>query len=395
MSTPNPFVRPTLIGLVSLALAMGIGRFAFTPMLPLMQADGLLGVSSGGLLASGHFLGYLMGAMSAAWVPLAPRYTLQLSLVLIGLGTLGMGLTPNYEIWLVLRWACGVCSAWVLVLVSNYYIKALVDQDRAIDQGWVFSGVGAGIVVAGLACLGFMAYSVVSAPGWVILGLSSIAVAVLLCLLMGDELPTQRRPRRLSSSERSPVDWSIVLPYGIAGMGYSIPATFLPVMAREIIESPLVFGWSWPVFGLAAFASTVFAARIQARFSNRQVWAAGHVLMAAGLLLPVAFPHIIPIVVAGLCVGGSFVVVTMVGIREAHRIAPPADVVRHIAVMTTAFAAGQIIGPLLASAWFALSQSFSGALVITSFILLMGTFTLLRSSSQSVRAIDYRVAEKG
>ena len=387
MSTPEQRLRLTLIGLVSLALAMGIGRFAFTPMLPLMQDHGLLGVSSGGLLASGHFLGYLMGAMSVAWVPLAPRYTLQLSLILIGLGTLGMGLTQSYGVWLVLRWACGVCSAWVLVLVSNYYIKALVDRNRAIDQGWVFSGVGVGIVVAGLACLGFMTYSVLSAPGWVILGLSSIAIAVVVCRSMGDELPTQRQPRRMSSSQRSPVDWSIVLPYAIAGMGYTIPATFLPVMARAIVESPLVFGWSWPVFGLAACASTVLAARRKTRLSNRQVWATGHGLMAAGLLLPLALPHIITLVVAGLCVGASFMVVTMVGMKEIHRIAPPPDVTRHIAVMTTAFAVGQIIGPLLASAWFAVSQSFSGALVITSCVLLMSALTLLRASSQSQHAI--------
>ncbi|MCK5364104.1 MAG: YbfB/YjiJ family MFS transporter, partial [Gammaproteobacteria bacterium] len=93
MSPHGPVLRITLIGLVALALAMGIGRFAFTPMLPLMQDDGLLGVSSGGLLASGHFLGYLMGAMSAARVRLAPRSMLQLSLLLIGISTLGMGLT--------------------------------------------------------------------------------------------------------------------------------------------------------------------------------------------------------------------------------------------------------------------------------------------------------------
>ena len=79
------------------------------------------------------------------------------------------------------------------------------------------------------------------------------------------------------------------------------------------------------------------------------------------------------------------------GINEALeelRGSLPSDVVRHIAVMTTAFAAGQIIGPLLASAWFAVSQSFSGALVVTSSILLMSALALLRTSSQSQHAIQ-------
>ena len=386
MSPHGPVLRITLIGLVALALAMGIGRFAFTPMLPLMQDDGLLGVSSGGLLASCHFLGYLIGAMSAARVRLAPRYMLQLSLLLIGIGTLGMGLTNSYAAWLVLRWVSGVCSAWVLVLVSNYYVKALADCDRASYQGWVFSGVGAGIAVVGLACLGFMVYGMESAPGWLALGLLSIAVGIALCLLMGDELPAERRAPRSPASQRTPLAWRLVLAYGIAGIGYTIPATYLPVMARESVASPIVYGWSWPIFGMAAFASTLLVSRLQARYSNRQIWAAGHVVMAAGLLLPVALPQIAAIVAAGLCVGGSFMVVTMVGMREAHRLAPPPDVIRHIAVMTTAFATGQVLGPMMASAWFAATGSLSGALVLTSALLLVSVFALAQPTSQPLRS---------
>ena len=385
MSTHSPVLRITLIGLGALALAMGIGRFAFTPMLPLMQDDGLLGVSSGGLLASCHFLGYLIGAMSAARVRLAPRYMLQLSLLLIGIGTLGMGLTNSYAAWLVLRWVSGVCSAWVLVLVSNYYLKALADCHRASYQGWVFSGVGAGVAVVGLGCLGFMMYGMESAPGWLALGLLSIAVGIALCLLMGDELPAERRPPRPPASQRTPLVWGLVLAYGIAGIGYTIPATYLPVMARESVASPIVYGWSWPIFGMAAFASTLLVSRLQARYSNRQIWAAGHVVMAAGLLLPVALPHIAAIAAAGLCVGGSFMVVTMVGMREAHRLAPPPDVIRHIAVMTTAFATGQVLGPMLASAWFAATGSLSGALVLTSALLLVSVFALVQPTSQPRR----------
>ncbi len=386
MSPQSSIFRITLVGLVSLALAMGIGRFAFTPMLPLMQDDGLLGVSSGGLLASCHFLGYLIGAMSAARVRLAPRYLLQLSLLLIGVGTLGMGLTNSYAAWLVLRWVSGVCSAWVLVLISNYYLKALADRDRASDQGWVFSGVGAGIAVVGLGCLGFMVYGLESAPGWLALGLLSIAVGSVLCLVMGDELPTERRPPRSPASQRTPLVWGLLLAYGIAGIGYTIPATYLPVMARESFASPIVFGWSWPIFGLAAFVSTLLVSRLQARYSNRQIWATGHVVMAVGLLLPVALPHIIAIAAAGLCVGGSFMVVTMVGMREAHRIAPPPDVIRHIAVMTTAFATGQVLGPMMASAWFAATGSLSGALVLTSALLLVSVFALAQPTSQPLRS---------
>ena len=382
MITLAPASRIALVGLVALALAMGVGRFAFTPMLPLMQDDGLLGVSSGGLLASCHFLGYLIGAMTSARVRLSPRALFRLALVVIGFATLAMAFTSSYAVWLAVRFAAGACSAWILVLVSNYFVKSLADHDRAAAQGWVFSGVGAGTAAIGLACLGFMLLDLSSARSWLLLGAVSIGVALALCRSTGDELPAERRPSRTPASDRTPLLWGLILAYGAAGIGYTIPATYLPVMAREIVASPMIFGWSWPIFGLAAFGSTLLVAGLQSSFSNRQVWTTGHVIMASGLLLPVAFPHIVAIAIAGLCVGGSFMVVTMVGMREAHRIAPQPDVMRHIAAMTTAFASGQVLGPLLASAWFAVSGSLSGALVLTSALLLVSMLGLLQPSSQ-------------
>ena len=162
--------RITLVGLVSLALAMGIGRFAFTPMLPMMREDGLVSITGGGFLASVHFFGYWLGAVSAAKIPCPPRTMLRLSLLAIGAGTLGMGMTDDFTVWLLLRWLSGVCGAWVLVLIFNYTIKQLADNGGGDYQGWVFSGVGAGITIAGLGCLTFMVNQTGSSQGWLILG---------------------------------------------------------------------------------------------------------------------------------------------------------------------------------------------------------------------------------
>ncbi len=70
-------------------------------------------------------------------------------------------------------------------------------------------------------------------------------------------------------------------------------------------------------------------------------------------------------------------IVTMAGIREAHRIAPPEDVMRHIAAMTAAFATGQMIGPLFASTLHDLTGSFSASLLATSAALAATALTLI------------------
>ncbi|MEQ9198515.1 MAG: YbfB/YjiJ family MFS transporter, partial [Rhodospirillales bacterium] len=145
-------LRLTLAGFAALALAMGIGRFAYTPLLPLMLQDRLLSLADGGLIASVHFLGYLTGALVAAKLPLSPQNMMRLSLFGIGVTTLGMGLVENVIIWSVLRWIAGVCSAWILVLVSNFVIRTLANTGHTGGSGAVFSGVGGGILLIGLVC---------------------------------------------------------------------------------------------------------------------------------------------------------------------------------------------------------------------------------------------------
>jgi len=369
-------LRIVLVGLVSLAIAVGIGRFAFTPLLPLMQEGGLVTIAGGGALASVHFVGYWLGALFAAKIPWSPKTSLRFSLVAIGLCTAGMGITDSFPVWLGLRWLAGVCSAFVLVLVSNFYLRRLDTIGRADKQGWVFSGVGAGIVIAGLGAIVIMVCHISSSMSWGIFGIATLVAVVAVCAAIGPELPGTRNAQAARDSCRAPQDWNVVIAYGAAGIGYIIPATYLPVMAREVAQMPLVFGWGWPIFGAAAFVSTVLAAKLQAGSSNRQVWAASQIVMAVGLLLPALYPHIVTIFIAGLCVGGTFMIVTMAGMKEAHRLAPTHDVMRHIGVMTAAFATGQMVGPLFAGILYDLTGSFSAALVSTSAALIVTAIAL-------------------
>ena len=68
MDSPSPS-RIAFTGLAALAVAMGIGRFAFTPVLPMMQGEGRLTLAQGGWLASANYVGYLAGALLAMFVP--------------------------------------------------------------------------------------------------------------------------------------------------------------------------------------------------------------------------------------------------------------------------------------------------------------------------------------
>jgi len=356
-------------GLVSLAIAMGIGRFVFTPLLPLMRDEGRVTIADAGLIASVHFLGYLLGALFAAHLTRSPRRTFQVSLMTIALATLGMGLTDNSVAWLTFRFLCGVCSALILVLISNYALKHLFERDQAHLQGWVFSGVGAGMAFAGLGTLALMAGGLDSTIGWLGFGLMSLAGALALSALIGGIMPKAAAAQPPRSTQRSRLIWRNILAYGAMGIGYVVPATYLPAMAREVIASPLVFGWSWPVFGFAAFLSTLVAARLNRTFDDRRIWAVSQLIMAFGVVVPAILPGIVPILIAALCVGGTFMTITMAGMKEAHRTAPENQVQRHIAAMTASFAFGQMVGPILAGWAYEATGSFSAPLVAAGIVL--------------------------
>lgn len=372
-----------LTGMVTLAVAMGIGRFAFTPLLPMMQNDLGLSIAAGGGLAAANYVGYFLGAVSAVWLRVPAPAMIGVALAAVSVSTAAMGLVHDPLAWLVLRGVAGVASAWALVFASAWTLRLLAVRDRRGLNGVLFAGVGLGIAVAGIACLLFLAplrWS--SDQAWLALGtLAGLASlpAWYVQQRQFDRLEAtifQATEERTTTPPPSARTWLLVICYGVYGFGYIIPATFLPAMARALAPDPGVFGWAWPVFGAAAMASTLGAGRLARRFSSRTLWIAGHLVMAVGVALPIAWSGMTAIVVAALSVGGTFVVVAMTGLQLARETTPRSPQ-RLMAAMTASFALGQILGPALVSVFgrdslSALSIAAAAALAVSAAALWLG-----------------------
>jgi MFS family permease len=365
-------------GLIGLAVAMGIGRFAFTPLLPLMQQDAGVSLVQGSWLATANYVGYLAGALICISLPPAPARAIQWGLVSIALFTLGMGLTHELWLWLALRFLAGAGSAFVLVGVSGWAMPILAQLHQARRSGQVFAGVGVGICFAGLVGLAAGVTALGSRATWISLG----AIAALFALALWRQTASDGVHATSVGARRAPLTrqaWTAALCYGAFGYGYIIPATFLPALAREVIKDPAVFGWVWPVFGAAAAVSTVFAVRLLPALSPRRLWAYAQWVLALGVVAPVFAINLYTLLFAASCVGGTFMVITMVGIQEARRLGG-AQSARVVALYTAAFALGQIVGPLTVSL-------FNGGLLLPSLLaalaLAAGSLTLGLTASAS------------
>ena len=336
-----------VIAAVALAVAMGIGRFAFTPLLPLMVRDGSLAQRAGAWLAASNYLGYLAGALTASRLGLSLPTMMRASLAGIVVSTAGMGGFHGLAAWIGLRFAAGVLSAWALVATSAWALQHLARAGRAELSGFVFSGVGLGIAFAGLFCLATARPDVPASQLWLQLGAAAAFLVAVPSLIVGRPLLSTTPPDPTPSAKRAPDQHTgLVICYGVLGFGYILPATFLPTLAREVIDDPQLFGLAWPVFGLAAALSTIATAQRFGHVRRLRIWAVSHVLMAIGVVLPSVWLSPAVIAMAALLVGSTFMVATMIGMQEA-RARARGNPTALLGLMTDAFAIGQLAGPLV------------------------------------------------
>lgn len=350
---PSP-VAISAGGIISLAIAVGVGRFAFTPLFPLMVRDGLLTSTAGTLLATGNYLGYFVGALLADRLGMRPETLMRMGLIGIVIVTASVGWTSSLTAWVILRFLAGVFSAWSLVGTTAWAFAWLALLGHPKWAGAVFAGVGIGIAGTGLFCLLTARPGTLATTMW-------IELAILACVPTSIALVVTRNTSSIDSSNKNlaahrlhqaaqPRSRALIICYSVFGFGYILPATYLPALARQMVNDPRVFGWAWPIFGVAAAVSTVVASWLLRRFNRVQVWAASQALMSVGVLFPTVWRSITGVIIAALLVGGTFMVITMVGMQEA-RIRAADDATAILARTTAGFAFGQLMGPVASAAF--------------------------------------------
>lgn len=362
--------------MIALAVALGIGRFAFTPLLPMMLRQHELTLEQGSWLASANYLGYFFGALSVIWIKATPKVMIRTGLVLTAALTFGMGMTHSLPLWLLLRGLGGIASAWILVYASAWGLRRLTELQCPAWGGALFSGVGAGILLTGLFCLGFAEWHISSAEAWRLLGIVSLVLSACVWNVWGESNAAPQAETTRLRLDRATV--ILTLCYGLFGFGYIIPATFLPVIARQTIHSALVTSLFWPLLGAAALVSTLTASALARRMEDRLILAGSYLMQAIGVGVLVVSPTIAGLAVSALLVGGTFMVMTMFGLREARRLGGE-QAGKLMGVMTAAFAIGQILGPLYAGHLVRLSGNFSSSLLTAAILLAAGAALLWRN----------------
>jgi MFS family permease len=364
-----------LAGAVSLAVAMGIGRFAFTPLLPMMLHDGVIDLHGASWLASANYLGYLAGALLCTFQPwiwarvrdLPGIHATKLvrgGLVATGLLTLGMAL-PLPWTWGLLRFAAGVASAVVFVYVSGWCLGTLARMNHAALGGAIYTGPGAGIVLSGVFASGMVQWGWRAQTGWIIFGVLAFVLSAFIWRTFRDSGPAAPTAAAAAATSAMPAHGApeigvLALAYGIAGFGYIVTATFLPVIARQALPGSPWLDMFWPVFGLGVMIGALLATRVRVTLDMRLLLAACYAVQALGIAIGVWSPSLAGFAIGSLMLGVPFTAITFFAMQEIRRLKPPHLVASFMGLLTALYGIGQIAGPPMV-AWILRHSTSTGA----------------------------------
>ncbi len=356
-------------------LTLGLARFAYTPLLPVMQAQTGLGDAAAGALAAANYAGYMSGALAVAWlddVRWRHRfYSLGLWLAL--LSTAAMGLSAWWPAWALWRYIGGLCGASGMLLGSGLVLGWLMQQGRRPELGLHFMGIGLGIVFSALGAwaLGRL-WSDWAVQWW------AFAVLGLVFFLPAWRWRPPVPPSPASRSSPGPDAqmprrwmWTLLAAYFSAGWGFVISATFtVAIVERE----PALAGqgaWAWALVGIAATPAVFLWDRIARVLGDIRALMLAFVLQILAVMLAAASSALWAALAGAVGYGATFIGIVSLTLALVGR-RSPANPGKAMARLTLSYGAAQIIAPVVTGAMAQSSGSFKGGLWLTAGVMAVG-----------------------
>lgn len=369
----------TIAGILALAIAMGIGRFAYTPIFPFMQVAQHFSDAAAGYLAASNYLGYLVGALSASAIRWKQniRLIFRISLVINILSTGAMAATTSLTLWSIFRFVSGLTSGVVFVLASSMMLDFFASRKRSTWSGVFYSGVGIGIVISGLLVPVFDRLY-----GWrgAWLGLMclcfALSVAPLVCTRGSNESDASsgELDHRAEARNSNFFYW-LLASYGMEGLGYIVVGTFLVDISLSMPATREVSSLSWVIAGIGAIPSTLFWAWLGKRYGNLRALVYAYFLQAVGIVIPVIKSNVIGILVAAFLFGGTFMGITTLAASLARNAYNQSN--RAIGYLTTCYGIGQIVGPIPGALLEQQTHSYAMSLIGAAMVVLLGAVLLV------------------
>ena len=374
-------IKVFIAGICSLVLTMGIARFAYTPLLQVMQDANIVNDAVGGWLAALNYVGYLSGTIIAASISnlILKDKLYRMSLIIAVISTIAMAWTENWVIWAIWRYLAGLTSAGGLLLGSGLIMNWLMRNGYNMNMGVHFGGVGLGIVVSAIA-VEFMLPTYNWAEQWELFAILGLILAIpAWCWLpipdghdvtksgqqLSDKLPDAKWLRLLSLS------------YFCVGIAYVIYATFLVVIVNNREELIGYGNLAWFLVGLTMIPCCYIWEKVAYRTGDFLAFLMAYIMMTVSIAILIFDVPLWLIAVSALLYGGSMMGIVSMMLTLVGKLAPtkPAKLMGKVSIY---YAIAQIIGPAFAGYMAEISGNYYAVMLYSTIIMLIGIALLVR-----------------
>ncbi|MGG2110108.1 YbfB/YjiJ family MFS transporter [Lysinibacillus pakistanensis] len=362
-------------------IAMGIGRFSYTVILPYMQETFAFSRATAGFLATSNYLGYLVGALVAGRLQLADKRIpfLQIALVMSILTTAFMGFTDTIMVWYVLRFISGVMSAFIFVVAASLVLDQLARIGKAHLSGLFYSGVGMGIALS--AIIVSPIHAIFNWNGtWIALALFCIILFIFIIIFIQPVTSSaqQKESTAKASPKAPPAIWMkwLIIAYSLEGLGYIVTGTFIVSIAEESTSFHGDAAFVWFVVGVAAIPSCIVWSKLAQRYGYVRTLLISMLFQGLGIVLPAFATNTITLYISAFIFGATFMGITTVATTLARQISP-VNSHQILGYLTAGYALGQMIGPSLAGALANYTNSYQYALFGATAVIVVGALCLI------------------
>lgn len=367
-------------GIISLVLMLGIARFAYTPLLPLMQEQAGLGVADGGWLAAVNYMGYLSGAIIASLISdiVLKDRLYRVGLILALATTVGMGLTNNLWLWAALRFVAGLSSAAGLLLGSGLIMHWLIRHDHRSELGIHFGGIGLGIAFCAVAAelmqphfdwreqwiLLTVIGGLMAIPAWIWLPRPVAKSVTRKGAVMVDRPPSQTFLRLFMAA------------YFCAGVGYVVSATFIVAIVDQLPGLQGKGSRTFMVLGLAAAPACIIWDLVARRIGDINALIMAFTLQFISILLPVITPNLGMTLFGATLFGGTFIGIVSLVLTMAGRFYPTRPA-KMMGKMTISYGVAQIVAPAITGVLAEGDGSYNNGLYLAAVMMALGSLLMM------------------
>jgi len=377
MNKTNNVAILILTGIAALTIAVGIGRFSYTPILPYMISELNLTTTEAGLIASSNYLGYLLGSL----IPIFPQFPKNIRSIFIYsifisiISLFAMGLTNTFEVFILIRFIHGIFSAFVLILGTSLIVSHVQKKGKIFLGTAHFSGVGLGMALSAIVVsyLGFLNFT------WDELWFSIGILAIMLSFQIIKFTPIQKAEVKynLKSKNKTNLGFSLItISYGLYGFGYVAFGTFISTMSRLTPGLEKTEPYVWFVVGVTGIPSVFFWNWFGSKIGNDIGLFLANLILGLGVLFSVLINNEFGIFISCILFGLSFVPITSMCLLEGQKRFSGSFIVS-TAILTFSFSIGQMIGPYLSGLLTDYFGSFFFSMIISGIVLIFGSLLMI------------------